>query len=121
MTPGPEESGTADGRDGARSVEGTPMTENGERAETPLPVPADPEAVAEAVEKDKAVAEASEQTWVQIDTPTNSRQASEGSIGEAAEPKPKSTRKANFFANNHFYVLIRLIQVRISLFPVRAY
>jgi hypothetical protein len=40
--------------------------------------------------------------------PEGSEQAS-----EVPEPKPKLTRKANFFANNHFYVLIRLIQVRI--------
>jgi len=110
-TPGPEENGNADGHDAARSFEGTPMTENGERAETPLPVPADPEAVAEAVEKDKAVAEASEQTWVQIDTLEDSRPASERSSDGTGEAKSKSTRKANFFANNHFYVLIRLIQV----------
>jgi paired amphipathic helix protein Sin3a len=108
MTPGPEEAAaateapTADGR----SHEGTPATENGDRAETPLPVPDDPAAVAEAVEKDRADADASEQTWVQIDVPEGSEQTS-----EVPEPKPKLTRKANFFANNHFYVLIRLIQV----------
>ena len=110
-TPGPEENGTMDGREA--SAEGTPMTDDGERAETPLPVPADPHAVAEAVEKDKAVADASEQTWLQIDTPEASHPASERSPSEAAEPKPKPTRKANFFANNHFYVLVRLIQVSI--------
>lgn len=109
MTPGPDE--PADVRDRPGSVEGTPMTDNGERGETPLPVPADPEAVAEAVEKDKAVAEASEQTWVQIDTPEDSRPGSVGSSAGTGEPKSKSTRKANFFANNHFYILIRLIQV----------
>jgi len=118
VTPGPEENGIGNGYGGARSVEGTPMTENGERAETPLPVPADPEAVAEAVEKDKAVAEASEQTWVQIETPEESRPASEKSSDDIAELKPKSTRKANFFANNHFYVLIRLVQVRLARFSL---
>jgi paired amphipathic helix protein Sin3a len=51
------------------------------------------------VEKDRAVADASEQTWVQIETPTPATEA------------PKVRRKANFFANNHFYVLIRLIEV----------
>ena len=55
------------------------------------------------MEKDKAVAEASEQTWVQIDTPPDSRPTSEGSKDGSTALKPKSTRKANFFANNHFY------------------
>ena len=116
MTPVPD-----DGRLAARhqdrglSVEGTPVAENGERAETPLPVPADPEAVAEAVEKDKAVAEASEQTWVQIDTPEQSQPASEPSTNALAERQRKSTRKANFFGNNHFYVLIRLIEVSLIM------
>ena len=117
-TPGPEEYAIADNREGAVFGEDIPMTENGERAETPLPVPADPEAVAEAVEKDRAVADASEQTWVQIDTPRDSRPTSEASGDGSTALKAKSTRKANFFANNHFYVLIRLIQV--GLFPITA-
>lgn len=108
MTPGPEENGVeAD----AGSVEGTPLTENGDRAETPLPVPADPAAVAEAVEKDKAGAEASEQTWVRIDTPEGSRPVSENVSEAEADGQSKLKRKANFFANNNLYVLIRLIQV----------
>ncbi|OCF56596.1 paired amphipathic helix protein Sin3a [Kwoniella mangroviensis CBS 10435] len=112
MTPGPDGDNAVDN---APSVEGTPVTENGERAETPLPVPADPAEVAEAVEKDKAGAEASEQTWVQIDGLTESQVPSEKS-SEAGAPEPKAlpTRKANFFANNHFYVLIRLIQILYS-------
>nr|XP_031858732.1 uncharacterized protein CI109_005826 [Kwoniella shandongensis]KAA5525804.1 hypothetical protein CI109_005826 [Kwoniella shandongensis] len=112
QTPGPE---GENGENGVASVEGTPVTESGERAETPLPVPADPEAVAEAVEKDKAGAEASEQTWVQIDGLGDSQPGSErSSEAGAPEPKPRSTRKANFFANNHFYVLLRLIQILYS-------
>ena len=90
------------------SADGTPATED--RAETPLPVPADPEAVAEAVEKDKAVAEASEQTWVQIDTPGASEGTPAASDGGEAN-KPATKRKANFFSNNHYYVLIRLVEV----------
>lgn len=105
MTPGPDDEAHAD----RRSVEGTPVTDD--RAETPLPQPADPAAVAEAVEKDKAVADASEQTWVNIDAPEQSRPASEGSL-PPAEPKPVIvTRRAIFFANSHYYVLIRLIEV----------
>ncbi|KAK4683853.1 paired amphipathic helix protein Sin3a, partial [Tremellales sp. Uapishka_1] len=104
-TPGPDE------ENGGISLEGTPVTESNERGETPLPVPADPEAVAEAVEKDKAGADESEQTWVQIDTPEPSRQASE--LAEEGS-KAKPTRKGNFFANNHFYVLVRLIQILYS-------
>ncbi|WWC87985.1 uncharacterized protein L201_002887 [Kwoniella dendrophila CBS 6074] len=111
MTPGPDGETNADN---APSVEGTPVTENGERAETPLPVPADPAEVAEAVEKDKAGAEASEQTWVQIDGLAESRVPSEKSSEAGADSKPKATRKANFFANNHFYVLLRLIQILYS-------
>ncbi|WRT65870.1 uncharacterized protein IL334_002821 [Kwoniella shivajii] len=113
MTPGPEGDAPAER---APSVEGTPLTESGERAETPLPVPADPADVAEAVEKDKAGAEASEQTWVQIDGLVESRGQSEKSseAGIPAESKPKATRKANFFANNHFYILLRLIQILYS-------
>jgi paired amphipathic helix protein Sin3a len=87
------------------------MTENGERAETPLPVPADPAAVAEAVEKDRAGAEASEQTWINIESPAQSQPASAvaSESGEGIRTKP--LRKANFFANGNFYILIRLIQV----------
>lgn len=109
MTPGPEDAnGDATDR---TSVEGTPMTENGERAETPLPVPADPAAVAEAVEKDRAGAEASEQTWINIESPQQSQPASAvaSESGEGLRTKP--VRKANFFANANFYILIRLIQV----------
>ena len=120
MTPGPDDGTTPnDGQDSARSVEGTPLTENGDRAETPLPVPADPELVAEALEKDKAVADASEQTWVQIETPEESKPASDDTGAATSEngneSKPKITRKANFFTNSHFYVLVRLIEVRTSL------
>ncbi|WVQ97064.1 hypothetical protein IAU59_004174 [Kwoniella sp. CBS 9459] len=111
MTPGPDGD---NGADGAPSIEGTPMTENGERAETPLPVPADPAEVAEAVEKDKAGAEASEQTWVQIDGLGESRATSEKSSEAGVDAKPKPVRKGNFFANNHFYVLLRLIQILYS-------
>ncbi|WVW80329.1 hypothetical protein I302_102309 [Kwoniella bestiolae CBS 10118] len=114
MTPGPE--GDVATGEIAPSVEGTPVTENGERAETPLPVPADPTEIAEAVEKDKAGAEASEQTWVQIDGLAGESQvpSEKSSEAGAAEPKPLPNRKANFFANNHFYVLIRLIQILYS-------
>ncbi|WWC68464.1 uncharacterized protein I206_102392 [Kwoniella pini CBS 10737] len=112
MTPGPGEVDTPVER--APSVEGTPMTENGDRAETPLPVPADPAEVAEAVEKDKAGAEASEQTWVQIDGLAESRAASEKSSDAGIPPAQKTIRKGNFFANTHFYVLIRLIQILYS-------
>jgi len=107
MTPGPEDDHEM------RSNEGTPATD-GERAETPLPVPADPEVVAEALEKDKAVANASEQTWVQIDGPEGSRPGSEGTpaTSEQGETRLANRRKANFFANNHYYVLVRLMEVR---------
>lgn len=109
MTPGPDD-GAVDARD-RTSVEGTPMTDAGDRAETPLPVPADPAAVAEAVEKDRAGAEASEQTWVNIESPQPSRPAS-AKVSEAGDAAfAKQNRKANFFANSNFYVLIRLIQV----------
>jgi paired amphipathic helix protein Sin3a len=107
-TPGPED-GAADAQD-RMSVEGTPMTENGDRAETPLPIPADPAAVAEAVEKDRAGAEASEQTWVNIE-PSQQSQTASDALSEAGE-LPRSQRKANFFTNGNYYVLIRLIQVR---------
>jgi paired amphipathic helix protein Sin3a len=106
-TPGPDER--------VRSVEGTPATDGG-RAETPVPVAADPAAVAEAVEKDKAVAEASEQIWVQIDNPEgegSSRAGSEEKIGSKKVP-----RRGSFFANTHYYILIRLVQVsRLSCIP----
>ncbi|WVR05681.1 hypothetical protein IAU60_002703 [Kwoniella sp. DSM 27419] len=111
MTPGPE---GENGVDGAPSIEGTPMTDAGDRAETPLPVPADPAEVAEAVEKDKAGAEASEQTWVQIEGLGESRPVSEKSSEAGPETKPKVVRVGNFFANNHFYVLLRLIQILYS-------
>ena len=109
MTPGPDDDHEM------RSNEGTPATE-GERAETPLPVPADPEVVAEALEKDKAVANASEQTWVQIDTPEASRPVSEGTpaTSEQGDAKVVSKRKANFFSNNHYYVLVRLMEVSLQ-------
>ncbi|ORX34170.1 hypothetical protein BD324DRAFT_636920 [Kockovaella imperatae] len=114
MTPGPED--VPNGENGeARSVEGTPMTENGEREETPIPAPADPEAVAEAVEKDKVTADASEQTWVQIDTPGDSRLPSEEPLSKKdAEIKARVSRKANFFTNSHYYVLLRLIEIMYS-------
>ena len=64
-TPAPEDERSRNGR----SLEGTPATEMGERAETPLPVPDDPEKVAEQVEKDKVQAEAGEQTWVDVQMP----------------------------------------------------
>ena len=113
MTPGPDDPEAETSRSIA---EGTPMTENGDRAETPVPAPADPEAVAEAVEKDKATADASEQTWVQIDSPSGSRQSSEESDAPMEEQvtKSKPHRKANFFANNQFYVLIRLFEIMYS-------
>ena len=107
MTPGPED-GAADAQD-RMSVEGTPMTDQGDRAETPLPVPADPAAVAEAVEKDRAGAEASEQTWVNIE-PSQQSQTASAAPSESGE-LPQSQRKANFFTNGNYYVLIRLIQV----------
>lgn len=109
MTPGPDDA-NGDGQDRA-SVEGTPMTDAGDRAETPLPVPADPAAVAEAVEKDRAGAEASEQTWINIESPQPSQPGSavQSETGDGLPTKP--IRKANFFANGNFYVLIRLIQV----------
>jgi len=102
QTPGPD-----DAADDRMSVEGTPMTDNGDRADTPLPLPADPAAVAEAVEKDRAGAEASEQTWVNIEPPSQTVSAAPSESGEL----PRSQRKANFFTNANFYVLIRLIQV----------
>ncbi|ORY28618.1 hypothetical protein BCR39DRAFT_534412 [Naematelia encephala] len=101
MTPAPE-----DGAD-AHS-DGTPMTDD--RGETPVPVPADPAEVAEAVEKDKAVAEASEQTWVQIDSPAISESSTQLSETKAKKP----VRKGSFFANNQFYVLLRLIEIMYS-------
>jgi paired amphipathic helix protein Sin3a len=108
-TPGPEDA-VAEGRDRS-SVEGTPMTENGDRAETPLPVPADPAAVAEAVEKDRAGAEASEQTWVKIDSPATSMPGSAVTSDPTEVYRTEPRRKANFFANGNYYVLVRLIQV----------
>lgn len=101
------------------SGETTPATENGERADTPLPVPADPEEVAEAVEKDKAGAEASEQTWVKIDgmgagagTESQPLSGTSSVNGEKEkEQSVKAKRKGNFFANSHFYVLSRYLQV----------
>ena len=114
-TPGPEDPVTENGE---RSVEGTPMTDSGDREETPIPAPADPEAVAQAVEKDKVTADASEQTWVQIDTPGESRQASEEpGAKKNGETKAKTARKANFFTNSQYYVLIRLIEVSTSSEP----
>ena len=108
-TPGPEDHDEPDMNGGTE----TPATE---RAETPVPMPADPEAVAKAVEKDKAVAEAGEQVWVNIEKPeqSESSQASGMDVDGAIEPdekKEKSHRKLFFFANNNFYVLVRLIQV----------
>ncbi|WOO83690.1 Paired amphipathic helix protein pst1 [Vanrija pseudolonga] len=95
-TPGPE--------DGVDSALDTP-----DRAETPIPTPADPAAVAEAVAKDKVDAEASEQTWVQLDT------SDESAASDAPDvPAPKPTRAGNFFANNHYYVFIRLLQILYS-------
>lgn len=101
------------------SGETTPGTENGDRADTPLPVPADPEEVAEAVEKDKAGAEASEQTWVKIDgmgagagTESQPLSGTSSVNGEKEkEQSVKAKRKGNFFANSHFYVLSRYLQV----------
>jgi paired amphipathic helix protein Sin3a len=106
QTPGPDDAG-----DDRMSVEGTPMTDNGDRADTPLPLPADPAAVAEAVEKDRAGAEASEQTWTNIEAPSQTASAAPSEAGELPRPQ----RKANFFTNANFYVLIRLIQVCPSL------
>lgn len=100
-----EGTGTPGMDDAADSVDGT------DRGETPIPPPADPEAVAEAVEKDKVGAEASEQTWVQIDTLDKERDSASDAD---AEPRPKPTRTGNFFANNHFYVFIRLVQILYS-------
>lgn len=105
-TPGPD----ADEEAGRRSVEGTPATDLGaERAETPLPIPDDPEAVAQAVEADKVGAEASEQTWVDV------KMAEEHEQEEAANvngiDSRKTMRKGQFFCNINFYVLIRLIEV----------
>ncbi|ODO11875.1 hypothetical protein I350_00659 [Cryptococcus amylolentus CBS 6273] len=97
------------------SGDATPLTENGDRADTPLPAPVDPEEVAEAVEKDKAGAEASEQTWVKIDgleSQPLSRRSSVGVEQEKESGKPK--RKANFFANTNFYVLVRYFQMLYS-------
>ncbi|KIR56076.1 paired amphipathic helix protein Sin3a [Cryptococcus gattii Ru294] len=104
------------------SGETTPATENGERADTPLPVPADPEEVAEAVEKDKAGAEASEQTWVKIDgmgagagTESQPLSGTSSVNGEKEkEQSVKAKRKGNFFANSHFYVLSRYLQMLYS-------
>lgn len=108
-TPGPEDT-AAEARERG-SIEGTPMTENGDRAETPLPVPADPAAVAEAVEKDRAGAEASEQTWANIESPAVSAPASAVTSETGEAVRTERRRKANFFANGNYYVLIRLIQV----------
>lgn len=104
------------------SGETTPATENGERADTPLPIPADPEKVAEAVEKDKAGAEASEQTWVKIDSaeagaeslPLSGTSSVNGE--KEKEQSVKVKRKGNFFANSHFYVLSRYLQVSCDFF-----
>lgn len=58
---------------------------------------------------DAADGDENEQTWVQMETSsTHSEEAAE------AEPKPKRSRAANFFANNHFYIFIRLLQILYS-------
>lgn len=136
QTPGPETdaalvNGTANGTtngttetvEPAASAEGTPLPESAaERAETPIPAPVDPAEVAEAVEKDKAGADASEQTWVQVDglEADRDKEAKETTSDRSNESRLR--RKANFFANNHYYVLIRLVQVSVqcSVCTVRA-
>ncbi|OXG25638.1 paired amphipathic helix protein Sin3a [Cryptococcus neoformans Tu259-1] len=117
-TTGPTEDGQLQPSTEPLSGEVTPLTENGERADTPLPVPADPEEVAEAVEKDKAGAEASEQTWVKIDGVSTESQPLSGRSSvngeKEKEQSVKAKRKGNFFANSHFYVLSRYIQMLYS-------
>ncbi|EIW72890.1 hypothetical protein TREMEDRAFT_59052 [Tremella mesenterica DSM 1558] len=107
-TPAPDD-GVVNGI--ARSTEGTPMTDN-ERGDTPPPAAADPQAVAEAIKKDKVGAEASEQIWVQIETGDSSSQASSPHGSETY--KTRVIRKANFFGNANFYVLVRLLQILYS-------
>ncbi|WVO13131.1 hypothetical protein L204_100743 [Cryptococcus depauperatus] len=100
---------------GLLSGEATPLTENDDRADTPLPAPADPEEIAEAVEKDKAGMEASEQTWIKIDggeSQNASRRSSVYAEKDMEEVKPK--KKGNFFTNSHFYVLCRYFQMLYS-------
>jgi len=99
--------GEKDGRSrregtGTTGLDDTAESTITDRDETPMPTPADPAAVAEAVEKDKVAADASEQVWVKIDT-----------TGDVAE-KPRTHRPGNFFANNHFYVFMRLLQILYS-------
>lgn len=129
-TPAPEDERSRNGR----SLEGTPATDAGERAETPLPIPDDPEKVAEQVEKDKRQAEAGEQTWVDVQMPPVNAAASasksgDGQVegedvemdGQVKESNIRAgddetmdkrlRRKGVFYANVHLYGLIRLIQV----------
>ena len=133
MTPGPEDERSRNGR----SLEGTPVTDMGERAETPLPVPDDPERVAEQVEKDKVQAEAGEQTWVDVQMPSTSASASASAApggddvemsdamgnGQVKESNARDEderdamdkrvkRKGTFYANAHIYGFIRMVQVR---------
>lgn len=112
-TPGPSAMAvdeTVDGADIGTSLEGTPAFDGAaEGTETPIPPPVEAEAVAEALEKGNAGADVAEETWVQMDTPTESRAASVD--GASSSTSKKRARKGNFFANQSFYVLIRLIQV----------
>jgi paired amphipathic helix protein Sin3a len=117
MTPGLE--------DERRSVDGTATPNVEDRGESPVPVPDDPEAVAQAVEADKAGAEASEQTWVDVNTNGDGGDIDDAMTGDVngnangsgsgqgdAELDPRKTmRPGSFYANANYYVLVRLIEV----------
>lgn len=94
--------------------EGTPATEGGERAETPLPVPDDPQAVADAVEKDKEQADAGEQTWVDVQiapAPQQTQDVDMDASESSAKNDRRMKRKGLCFSNVHLYTVVRLVQV----------
>jgi paired amphipathic helix protein Sin3a len=109
-TPGPSAAAADENAEGSTSIEGTPALDVMDGIETPIPPPVEAEAVAEALEKGNAGADAAEETWVNMDTPADSRAASV----DFATTTPQTSRKGNFFANQSFYVLVRLIQVLYS-------
>lgn len=58
---------------------------------------------------DEPEGDMADQTWMQIDTETATPD-----VTDEAQPQPKPIRLLNFFCNNHFYILMRLLQVLYS-------